>query len=182
MKLLAEIRDRCRIEGSHWLWMGATSAGGPNVWAPDFTRDPEGSKRNQRGPRAVWHIKTGKPIPAGFRVFKTCTEPLCVNPAHLECIPTAEWGRRLREEGTWKGDLRIIARNRKTARGRTAMTPQKAQVILASPDKGHRALGRELGVHHQAVARVRSGEFTSLMPVASIFSGLGANDSARRAA
>lgn len=180
---LSELRDRCEIEDRHWIWTGATSGGGPHIWAPDFTKFEDGRKVCQRGPRAIWHIKTKKPIPAGHRVYRTCKEPMCINPAHIECIPTAEWGRRLRESGEWRGDLRIIARNRKTSRGRSPMTPQKVEAILASPEKGHRELARELGVPHGAVARVRSGEFTSLTPVGSVFAGLFAmNDNDRRAA
>lgn len=178
---LSDIRDRCHIEDGHWIWRGAVSAGGPNIWAPDFTR-LDGKKVSQRGPRAVWHVKTGKAIPNGWRVFKTCDEPMCVNPAHVECKPCVEWGKEMAESGRWKGNVRRIAASRATGRARSSLDAEKVMQVLSS-DKSGLQLAKELGACRNAISRLRTGKTTAFTPVGGLFTGLlASNDTGRRAA
>lgn len=165
---LKDVKARCEIEGGHWLWTGALSAGLPNIYAPDYTT---GGMSCQRGARAVWHLHTGQQIPNGWRVFSKCREPLCVNPAHVECKPMPEWGKDVAESGRWRGNMKRIAANRRTARARSNLTPEKVTLILSS-DKTGNQLARELGSSRSSVSRIRAGHATAFTPVSGLFTGL----------
>lgn len=167
-RTIKEIKDRCEVEDGHWLWTGALSAGLPNIYAPDHT---SGGMRSQRGARAVWHIKTGKAVPEGHRVFNTCREPLCVNPAHVECMPCSEWGEQVAQSGRWKGNAKRIAANRRTGRARSHLDPEKITRILVS-DKTGNALAAELGACRSSISRVRAGHPNAFTPVGGLFTGL----------
>lgn len=170
MKTLAEVKSLCHIDGSHWIWRGAMSAGRPNLTAPDYTT-AEGRQKSQRGPRAVWHIKSKKPIPQGFRVFHACEEPCCVNPDHIVCRDYKEWAREMSLKGIWKGNPKQIVANRTKNMRRSSVTPEILKVIESSPDKTGRQLAQELGLRFQTVSRIRRGEFYSLA-LANPFAGL----------
>lgn len=169
-KTLQSIKDRCRIsECGCWIWTGATSNGGtrPNIYGPDYTR---GKWVYQTGPRAVWHIKTKAPIPQGHRVFRTCDEPLCVNPAHLECMPFAEWGKRVAEAGEWRGQVARILANRKSARRRTPLTPELIEAVNER-EGSSRKVAEEMGLTKTSVIRARAGLVKCYQPI-GMFTGL----------
>jgi len=44
--------------------------------------------------RSAWEIEHEQEIPAGFEIDHTCTNPLCIAPAHLELVTGAENLRR----------------------------------------------------------------------------------------
>lgn len=174
MTPLQKIKDRCRIDEitGCWIWTGATSSGRyPRIYAPDYTTNG-GKHKSQTGARAVWHVKTGKAIPPGFRVFhKKCSEDGCVNPAHLECGPTAAWGQQLQETGAWKNQPNRIQANRATGRARSVVTPAMAREIAASTDRGTH-LSARLGIGRTVVSRVRRGQLRSVVAVTNPFAGL----------
>lgn len=167
---LDDIMGRCRVEDGHWLWAGALSKGVPRIWAPDFTLHA-GEMRSQTGKRAVWHVKTGKAIPDGWRVFGNCREPLCLNPTHVQCERPAARGVKVAASGVLKGQvLRIIA-NRSIGRQRSNLTPELLQEIATSPETGMSLQGR-LGIPHQTISRVRNGQMRAFQPVGGLFTGL----------
>ncbi len=172
-KTLKDVKDRCVIDGGHWLWTGAVSAGLPNVYAPDYTRDPKGVMVSQRGARAIWHLTSRKPVPDGYRVFRSCDEPMCVNPANVECIACQEWGRQVADSGRWKNNMARIIANRRTGQKRSKLSHEKVHLILAS-DKSGRQLAEELGSSRSSISRVRAGHPVAFTPIAGIFAGLGA--------
>jgi hypothetical protein len=177
-----DLRERCRItDDGHWLWAGAVSDGYPRVWAPDFTRR-EGGMCTQTGWRAMWHVKTAKPIPNGWRVFRTCNERTCINPEHLVCRPVAAQGALVAKSGKLKNNIRRITANRASGRKRSALTPEQIVYVRASAKTGLE-LAAEFGVSHQTISKHRSGQRTAFAPVGGIFSGLlAANDQRRRSA
>jgi hypothetical protein len=178
---LSDIKGGCKIEGDCWLWNGATSDGYPRIWAPDYTLH-NGKKRSQVGRRAVWHVKHCEAIPNGWRVFGTCEEPLCLNPAHMDCAPQAEIGKRIAESGKWKNNIKRILANRKTGRERSHFTPETFELATTSSETGV-ALSRETGVTRQAISKARNGHMRAFLPVGGIFTQLiASNDNARKAA
>jgi predicted XRE-type DNA-binding protein len=182
MRTLQEIKGRCRInDDGCWIWTGAMSVDDyPRIYAPDFTAG--GKMRAQTGRRAVWHIKTGKPIASGWRVFGTCDDQLCLNPAHSVCQPVAERGAVVAASGKWRGSVTRLIANRRTGRRRSVLTPEMVAHIRSSTKKGIE-VARELGVPRSQVSRVRSGKMPAFEPVGGLFSGLlAANDSTRKAA
>lgn len=167
---LQDIRDRCRIDDGHWLWRGASSNGWPRIWAPDHSKG-EGEMSTQTGRRAVWHLKTGKPIAKGWRVFGTCDESLCVNPAHMDCRSVAEEGARVAASGKLKGQIQRIVASRATGRARSNLTPELFQMILVSEKSGVQ-ITRETGVNRTTVSRIRTGQALAFQPVGGLFTGL----------
>jgi hypothetical protein len=183
MKKLSHVKERCFVEDGHWIWKGALSNKLPRLWAPDYTNHG-GASSAQMGRRAVWHLKTGEPIPAGWRVFGTCDEPLCLNPAHMDCKTDAARGVEVAATGRLKGQVKRIMANRATNRKRSMVTPALVAEALASHETGVE-LAVRLGVGRHTISKIRvNGGMPSLAPVGSVFGALlwSANDSSREAA
>lgn len=178
---LADIRERCRVEDGHWIWVGAFSRGVPRIWAPDFSKG--GKMSSQPGARAVWHVKTGKPIPAGWRVFATCEVDGCIAPQCIACQHPAERGAQIAATGVLKGSIRHRVNSRKTGRARSKLTPELIERIKTDPEKGY-VLAQKLGISKSTVSKVRKHGVPAFEPVGGMFNGLllAANDTGRRAA
>lgn len=160
MRTLEEIKGRCVVtEDGHWLWRGALrSDGRPNIYAPDYRRGGEMSTQN--GYRAVWQCLHQKPVPQGCRVFGTCDEPTCCNPAHIRCASEKDFGQWVRRRGIYKGQTSRILANRAINRARSVVTPEMIAYIQAS-DKSGRALALELGVSDSVVSKARRGGYVA---------------------
>ena len=169
---IEQIKDRCRIDEctACWLWTGAKSSGWPRIWAPDHTLHG-GELRTQTGRRAVWHIKTGKPIAAGWRVFGTCTARNCVNPAHMVCEPVAVQGQKVAASGKLKGNIVRITANRRTGRAKAGLDAETRKAVRESEESGL-ALAARLGCSPQTISRIRNGRDLSFQPVGGMFTGL----------
>lgn len=177
---LDDIKDRCRIEDGHWIWAGASTRGIARIWAPDFTRHA-GGMRSQTGTRAVWHIKTGKAIPTGWRVFITCDRPGCIAPKCLICQDPSERGQEVSASGVLKGSIRHRVNSRKTGRARSKLNPELIAFIKTSPLNGEQVAART-GLSRTTVSKVRKHGVPSFEPVGGIFTGLLAANDGRRAA
>ena len=169
---IEQIKDRCRIDEftGCWLWTGAKSSGWPRIWAPDYTLH-SGELRTQTGRRAVWHVKTGKPIPAGWRVFGTCTARNCCNPAHMVCEPVAVQGQKVAASGKLKGNIVRITANRRTGRTRAGLDAETRQAVRHSEESGL-ALAERLGCSPQTISRIRNHRDAAFQPVGGMFTGL----------
>lgn len=180
---LDDIKDRCHIDDDgHWIWKGAVSEGKwPRIWAPDHTK--EGSPmESQTGRRAVWHVCTGKAIPTGWRMIGTCEVDSCLNPKHMKCGTTADWGAQVRKSGIHTGSVRHQTASRQTGRKRSVLTPETFQEILSSNETGL-ALASRLGISAQTVSKARKGQIKCFEATGGLFTGLmAANDSTRRRA
>jgi hypothetical protein len=159
---LDDIRERCRIEGAHWIWVGAESRGVARIWAPDFTK--AGTMQSQPGRRAVWHVKTGKAIPKGWRVFGTCDVPGCIAPGCITCKDPAQRGREVSASGKLKGSILRRVNSRKAGRARSRLTPALIEWIKASPLNGLQVAALA-GVGRATVSKVRRHGMPSFEPV-----------------
>lgn len=170
---LQRIKDGCHIDEltGCWIWKGAMSANRyPRVHAPDHGQG--GAKRVQTGARAVWQAHTGKSIPPGHRVYHhKCQHEACLNPAHLACGPTGDWGRTVSQSNQWKGQPKRISANRAIGRKRSVVSLQTLQDIQASEETG-RALALRLGLNESIVSKAKRGQLTSLQVLANPFAGL----------
>ena len=117
------IKDRCRIDEftGCWLWTGAKSSGWPRIWAPDYTLH-SGELRTQTGRRAVWHVKTSKPIPVRLASVLAPAKPELRQPgAHdLRAHPHSK-GQKVAASGKLKGNIRRITANWATGRKRSSL-------------------------------------------------------------
>lgn len=176
---LNDLMERCRVEDGHWIWIGAASRGVPRIWAPDFTQ-AEGRMTSQPGRRAVWHVKTGKPIPEGWRVFGTCDRPDCIAPGHIVCRDPAVEGRKVAASGKLKGRVGRKLAARKTGRARSKLDLQLIEFIKTSPLTGEQ-VAAQTGLSTTTVSKVRKHGAPSFEPIGGIFSGLlAANDASTR--
>lgn len=176
---LDDVQARCFIDDEGcWVWRGATSDGLPRVYAPNH-RKPGSPKESQVGRRAVWHITTAKPIPDGKRVYGTCQNPLCLNPAHMKCGTTKEVGEFTAKVGRFKNSPRRIAANRLIGRKRSYLNPDQIAEIQSSNETGV-ALAERLNVGRQTVSKARRGELKAFESIGSPFAILRTQE--RRAA
>lgn len=169
---LEDIRQRCFIDEDTgcWTWRGAKDDKKyPRVWAPNHTK-PGSPMETQTGRRAVWHLSTGKPIPHGHRVYGTCSNPLCLNPAHMRCDPGPEWGAHMSKSGVHKTIRRTISA-RTIGRKRSILTDAIYAEIIASPESGL-ALSRRLGISRQTISRARRGKMSAFQSVGAPLSAL----------
>lgn len=170
---LDDIKARCHInDDGCWVWKGAISDGKwPRVWAPDHSK-PGSPMRSQPGRRAVWNVKTGRPIPNGWRVYGTCECDRCLNPAHLKCGPTEELGQHIQKTGKFKGQAKRIAANRATGKARAKTTPEMLAEIVSSTEPGTE-LSRRLNISRQIISRARNGKSGMCwQPIGGMFSQL----------
>lgn len=165
-----KLRERCRIDGDHWLWRGAQTGGFPQIWAPDYT-NKDGRPNKQHGRRAAWHLKHRVTVPSGWRVYGTCEEKMCVNPAHAVARHPGEQGKRLAATGKLKGQIDRIMAGRAHGRKTSKLTREQIEMVLSSPKSGHQ-LAKELGINRTTVHRLRTGKAKAFQPVGGIFSGL----------
>lgn len=178
MITLEEVRQRCRLEEEegHWIWTGACNQLGrlPVIYAPDLSAG--GVLKTQTGMRAVWQMHTGKPIPAGHRVARTCKHSLCLNPACMVCASSKVHGARTTASGHLQGRINRIVANRAINRKASKLTPALLREIQASSESSI-AMGVRLGISPYVVRRARTGRIISFAPVGGVFSGLAARSS-----
>lgn len=159
MKTQSDVKSACRIdEGGHWIFAGCSdNYGGLYIQAPDFTADASGAiERSQRARRAVWHIKTGLPIPRGHHIYSKCGVNRCIKPACLLCLTPRDNGVRLQDSGCLRGSVarRLVAR--KNNEGQRTISDAAAAEIRAS-SLPIQALAKQYVVHVSTIARVRRG-------------------------
>ncbi|GHC72770.1 hypothetical protein GCM10007320_08870 [Pseudorhodoferax aquiterrae] len=170
MKTIEEVRQRCVVGDGHWLWRGATGPRGrAKLYAPDYTV-ANGEMRVQSGMRAVVHMQTGRAIAPGVRVWVTCSEPACLNPAHIRTGTSVEHGAWVRDTGSRKGKLSYVLANRAIWRRRSRLT---AETLLAvqQAEGPYRDIAAAHGIGTSTVCRVKRGELKSFAAL-GMFSGL----------
>lgn len=205
MRQLEEVFGRCKVDDitACWVWSGAVSGGFPRVYGPDWGCTEERLNArvdaaletshqhskikaailealdpvmvSQPGRRAVWQLHTGKAIPAGHRVFGTCLNDQCLNPAHMRCGTGADIGRFTAKVGRFKNQPNRILANRKIGLQRTTLTEELFNEILLSPETGVQIKART-GVSRTIISKVRTGGMMVYRPAGGLFSGLGARN------
>lgn len=160
---IADLKARSRVDpATHcWRWLGAASDGHPRIHTFDRIR---GEKRTMAGPTAVWNIAHDEGVPPGWMPFRRCGQRDCVNPSHLRMAHSkAEMFGFIARSGSLKGRNAEQRRaNVQRAHEANGITPTPAAVVLAiraaDPTLTNVALGREFGVSHGLVSRIRRGQ------------------------
>lgn len=156
LELALVLERRTVEEGDCRIWQGATSADGrPRVWTGDASLPLR---------RVIWEAMHGT-IVGDIRIGAKCGCPRCVEPAHL-FISTRS--RELR------GLKRSPGFGAKVAAGKRAnsnITPELVAIIRSS-DLNNSALGREIGMNHRIVSKIRNHEIWR--DYSTPFAGLGA--------
>lgn len=162
---LNDIKLRCSCEpGGCWEWRFAVSTNGRKKPEPRVWFAPEGKSTTLS--RAVWKLSGNPPV---ARVWRTCLNPLCGNPAHLMGGTQAEWGKWVAASGCLKGDPIRSAINKAAARGRRVLTDEQIAEIRHSNERGI-DLAKRYGVSEKAISRARRSAYVRVLRGASVFS------------
>lgn len=200
MITLEDIRSNCRIEDvevgkPHLLWAGGKAGKVPRIWAPDYTATKRAFRQAmkleggsdagivaalvdamtpimtaQSGRRAAYHLETGKPLPKGWRVFATCSEPTCIE--HYAAGSTQTMGAQFTLLGWHTDSIPRKVAALKNGRKRSKLTPEIIREIRNSPEKGIE-LSRRFGIGQPTISKVRVHGSHSHESVANPWAGLG---------
>ncbi len=155
--LFNKIKARCTEEGDCLLWPGNTTADGarPKVWLA-------GKSVPLR--RALWEEMHGN-LKRGERVGVDCKTLLCVARSHLVITTRSQELKGIRRDASF--GAKIAA----TKRAKSRFTPEIVEAVRSS-SLNNVALGKELGMNHQTIARMRRHEIWKTY--STPFAGLGA--------
>ena len=174
MRTIDEIKGRCFItDDGHWLWRGSTRPDGrANIYAPDYSRKG-GDMTTQAGPRAVWHITTGKPIPKTHRAYVVCENPACCNPECIRCTTGHLRGKHASRTGRFKNSAKHEAARRAISVSRAKLTAAQVEYVKTSKKTGLE-LAAELNVGRSTISKYRRGQnlVTASGAVFNPFAGL----------
>ena len=151
---LAELRNRCRMEGDCWVWGGGLSRGKPsiNLSLPDGTRTSKAGRR-------VGVLLAGIAMKPGQVVWQSpkCDEHLCVNPAHA-AIGTRS-GALLEHERRygWKKAVHHARAGARIVALCAKVTPEQVAEIVASTEK-RTVIAKKYGICVAQVYNIRSGK------------------------
>lgn len=164
------ILGRCRHDPDTGCleWAGALSAGQwPRVYVTNTTT---GERHTTPGRKGVWMAMTGKPVPNGWRVYGTCTNVKCLEPTHITCGPSANWGKQLRATGHFKNRPARIAANRATGQQRRKVLDAHIPLVREAATLAEAA--QAIGVHVSTISRYRRSLKTVHALTSNPFAGL----------
>lgn len=145
-----------------WNWKGATTKGNGSSIP---TASIDGTTKSVV--RWVWGLKhPAKPLAASVIVWRTCTNDLCVNPAHLASGTRQQWGKSIRDSQAWKNRITYRAANKAQGQKRTVVTTEYVSQIKAG-NASPQEVAQKLGVHESSVYRAMRR--TTLVANASVF-------------
>lgn len=160
--VLKAVRDRCRIDGVHWIWRQSVNNGVPHMWWDG---------RSQKVRRLVAEAREGSPIPAGLCVSHHCTHRHCVAPRCLRINSRAEAHARASARGAFKRSPARHLLAARTMRAKSKLSQDAVRRIRQSTESIYRVAEAE-GISPSYVARLRKNEFRR--EIASPLDGLGA--------
>lgn len=180
-EMLDYIKARCDEVGDCWIWRGGCTSGGiPNMRRPDDRRKSAVSVRS-----IVLESKgQEKPTPKHW-ASNTCNDLACVCPAHSKWRTRSDKLKELGEAGKWSGIDLTIAKAKRSQQD-SPLDWDKVRDIRSRPQPvSLDALAAEFGVDKTTISKVlrhvtwieRQGN-----PFAGLFTGLAANDQARKRA
>jgi hypothetical protein len=146
---LDELRERCDVEGAHWIWGGYTirgrpqcSIGGVNVQGPRITATVLGTSRQRR---------------SGQCWYAACGERLCLSPKCLRLGPYRDAHQTASKAGRLKRNPAQIAKVIAARRAQPDVLPEwMVEWALESP-QSNGAVGHALGVSKTTVYQWRNG-------------------------
>jgi hypothetical protein len=162
---LADLKARCIVDAiTHcWIWQGGKTRGKPSIYTIDYAKQ---TKCVMSGPRAAWQIAHECAPSRGAKVYRTCTNELCVNPAHLRQLFGGQkaMAAHLAATGTLKGQGRFTPGRQaallkaRAVRNRDVPDSVVLAIRAAPASVSALALAGIHGVHHSTAARIRNGE------------------------
>ena len=157
MRTLEEVKGRCFVtDDGHWLWRGSVRPDGrANIYGPDYSAKG-GAMATQAGPRAVWHMHTGQPIPDGHLAYVVCGNPTCCNPECIRCTTERSRGLFSQRSGRHKRNPNHLAANRAIGAKRAKLTAEQVLYVQTSTKTGLE-LAAELGVGKSTISKYRRG-------------------------
>lgn len=159
---LKAVRDRCHIEGVHWIWRQSINNGIPHFWWDG---------RSQKVRRVVAEAREGQAIPTGMCVSNHCTHRYCVAPHCLRINTRAEAQARARARGAFKRSPARFLRAAQTMRAKSKLSQEAVRRIRASTESIYRIAEAE-GISPSYAAKIRNGQCRR--ELASPLGGLGA--------
>ncbi len=141
------LRERCAIEGRHWIWQLAMRNGGPSGHA----RDAAGKQGQFSVRLAAYRAWTGEEVPPGMTLHPECGDPRCMGERCLKLRPHGGYNKGKRRA------LVTIQKMAQTQREKVGHDPAKVQLIKDSPGKLLRELAAETGLSVKAVHDIRTG-------------------------
>lgn len=154
VRTLEDLRIRCVMCDGCWLWRGALSSRKTEAGRPSVSV----CGSSMTGRRAALML-AGVEIKPGHVAVpkKTCTENLCINPAHSEAISGNEHRKRIALACSWKTQAQKVIRGRKRRGSLAKLTPDQVREIRARPSERSDDLAAEFGVSRNTINDIRSG-------------------------
>ena len=152
IRTIADLRERCTIDGDCWVWRGGLSGGKPSINAR-----VEGKLAAHSGRRLAANLG-GKTVRAGQVAYQSvnCCNVLCVSPAHAMLGSLADAMRASEVRDGWKRvGYRAKAAARITAVS-AKLTAQQASEIRDSVGC-RKAVAEKYGISPSQVTNIRNG-------------------------
>lgn len=149
---LQDIQARCTYCeecDTRWAWAATMSRGvSPVMKYKQKTILPR---------RALWEMKTGKPVPAGICIVTTCRNPKCCNPELLAAVSKAYVIKRTAATGAFS----TLAFRAKVARGKrkTSKLSDEAVADIRSGDDPPEVAAQKHGITKAYVHMLRKNRF-----------------------
>jgi hypothetical protein len=147
---IEDLHQRCHDDGQCWhvrTAHGKRSSATTKVWLPEH-----GAVTTTR---AAWFLYTGAMPAPGQRVFRACTSPDCVRPAHLRCMTFEAWGPILAASGRARTPAKVEAA-RRVGHARSRITPeQRAWIIQTDGTISHREASKLVDMPESFIGEIR---------------------------
>lgn len=171
VRTLEDIRLRCRIdeETKCWHWSMAISDGGkkrssrtPRVSVYESVVDSNASDDRRvtvSVGRVAW-VQSGRKLPCGWVVWRTCPNDDCCAPHHLKAGTKAEEGAWMAASGRRRGDPRRAAINLRNVAAAQAVSLETVRAIEVQIAEGRmqRDISAEFGVHVATISKISTGK------------------------
>lgn len=162
----ARLKSKCsRDSNGCWNWLGGM--GGWGARTPLFHCPLKaGAKRSIAAYKAAWTL-SGRTIPPGHWVYRTCTNVRCVNPSHCATGTPAEMGAHARKTGQQRGTAAKRVAARLTAL-RRAYPREKVERAMELIDGGMplREVAAECGIGIDTASLIKRGRHVHQRPFA----------------
>lgn len=157
---LALIRQRSVDDAGCWIWTASMCNGHPSIRF--------GGRVMEMARRWAWMLANDQPIPPGHVITcrpDRCDHRLCVNPAHLECIPRGQRWARSNRSGALSTEA-FAARVSAAKSAQSALSDEAVADILTGREPAPQAAARH-GITAAYVYMIRRGEYRRFVRPAS---------------
>lgn len=146
--LLTAIRERCAVDGQHWIWRLAVNSSG----MPTMHHDGKGCMVR----RLVLQARYGRAPANTIIAVATCDHALCVSPHCVDGVSLANARRLAAQRGAYQGNVLRHLRATMTARARSRFD-EVAVARMRDASEPAAVVAAEIGAHPSYVHYVRRG-------------------------